>query len=32
MYDPVTLSPLFMLRAPPKVGRWLAAALAATLS
>ena len=32
MYDQVALSPLFMLRAPAKVVRWLAAALAAALA
>lgn len=29
MYHQVVLPPLFLLRAPAKVGRWLAAALAA---
>jgi hypothetical protein len=29
MYNQVALSPLFMLRAPAKVVRWLAAPLAA---
>ena len=31
MYDQLTLSPVFMLRIPAKVARWLTGALAATV-